>query len=1081
MVNRFDNSILTESRKRVELDNPKDTFSECGVTYSKARPEALLGGPSVSIIVSDHYDDVSVTLRCLDSIYRQTLKDIEVIVITPSSDKRHQRSIESLPSGGCSTIIVERTSYSGSKADYAIGLEHASGRNIAFIDAMYGFSHADELRAIIPSASEHKVLVICEKPYFADADTLEALPDYRQASLDECNDNAISPEDLETPNCAFGTSGQQRISISVVVPIYNKQPTLRDCIESLINQTMDDGEYEIVLVDDGSSDDSLSICDEYVGVFPNLTIIHEENSGVSHARNAGIRKSRGEFIGFLDADDTLEPQSLEEIVRLFATLSNEVDIITYPITYWYLADNIRTGHKRDMWLQESGAYDLREYYCIAQTTMNIVIKRSAIWPYLFSEELEMGEDQLFITRHLARKSKIGFCKEARYVYRRNETGQSTLGNYPMFAFSNMISLFESYLDIAYSNDAMAKYAYQMILYNIGWRMESTMLLPDFGDESTRAANYQRLNAIIQQIPLEAFSESPHVDSYHKGYILQKFNRIASNPSVTFTETHTAIDLAPDCSWLIPIPEILFTEALQDEQGLHLSGHIMSAAFIFLDSPVVELSIGEKKSQIKVTPSSYDYHCSEYRTAKAWGISFTLPTNELEDDLTAELSICSEGKNIPSFLIQFPLLRQNCSYYEDPDPCWRFKNFTMTISEKSIHLQRRKPSTDEQNWPDDVSNRRSLIEQYRSEHDDATIWLYSDLPWSKSAGNALAQIRHDISVDDGIEKYYVTHFVAEVERNYPELKDHVVEFGSDLHLCLFATAQLILASYLEWTTFMPFHPNDLNTFGDLIRRQCRVYLQHGILHARLPIYLPYDRIAFDHAVVSTRFETNNLVDNYLFPIEGIIESGAPRLDHIKTRHGRTGRIIYIPSWRSYLASDKEIDRRSTFLESSFFRNCSNFIQLVEDSGILEKHDCTLEIKLHPNFNNYIDLFDVSSNRIMMADENVCVSDYDIAITDISSFVYDFVYAGSSILYFIPDQDELDAGMNHYNAIDLPYGDGFGPQCADPEEACRQLASLIERTVPEARLEEYARRRDDFFLYHDGMNRERLHEALVKLAI
>ena len=100
--------------------------------------------------------------------------------------------------------------------------------------------------------------------------------------------------------------------VSIVMPVYNVEKYLRDSIESVLAQSYKD--YELIMVDDGSFDESPRICNEYAEKFPNLFVIHKINGGLSSARNTGVENSRGKYILFVDSDDTIEPNLLENIV-----------------------------------------------------------------------------------------------------------------------------------------------------------------------------------------------------------------------------------------------------------------------------------------------------------------------------------------------------------------------------------------------------------------------------------------------------------------------------------------------------------------------------------------------------------------------------------------------------------------------------------------------------------------------------------------------------------------------------------------------------------------------------------------------
>ena len=100
--------------------------------------------------------------------------------------------------------------------------------------------------------------------------------------------------------------------ISIIVPIYNAEKKLRRCVESILLQTFSD--FELILVDDGSSDNSLAICDELQLKDSRIRVFHKENSGSSSTRNFGIKKAKGEYLTFSDADDCVEPTWLEKMI-----------------------------------------------------------------------------------------------------------------------------------------------------------------------------------------------------------------------------------------------------------------------------------------------------------------------------------------------------------------------------------------------------------------------------------------------------------------------------------------------------------------------------------------------------------------------------------------------------------------------------------------------------------------------------------------------------------------------------------------------------------------------------------------------
>ncbi len=110
--------------------------------------------------------------------------------------------------------------------------------------------------------------------------------------------------------------------ISVIVPVYNVEQYLDKCVQSIVTQTYKN--LEIILVDDGSTDNSGAICDEWAKKDSRIVVIHKENGGLSDARNAGVLAASGEYIGFIDSDDYIEPVMYEKLYSLISV--NDADM-----------------------------------------------------------------------------------------------------------------------------------------------------------------------------------------------------------------------------------------------------------------------------------------------------------------------------------------------------------------------------------------------------------------------------------------------------------------------------------------------------------------------------------------------------------------------------------------------------------------------------------------------------------------------------------------------------------------------------------------------------------------------------------
>jgi len=220
--------------------------------------------------------------------------------------------------------------------------------------------------------------------------------------------------------------------ISIIVPVYNAERYLNRCVDSILAQTFTD--FEVLLIDDGSTDKSGVICDEYAGKDERVKVFHKENGGVSSARNVGLENANGEWISFVDADDCLNGDALETYMGM---ASDGVEMIM-------------AGYRI---LGEDGD----EKYCCGTIENKIIDRRQGIiemynhsdFPYqgyvwckmlktsiirqyniLFNTDICFNEDRLFLVEYISRVEKrIAYTTKAVYNYFERSTGaMATLKN-----------------------------------------------------------------------------------------------------------------------------------------------------------------------------------------------------------------------------------------------------------------------------------------------------------------------------------------------------------------------------------------------------------------------------------------------------------------------------------------------------------------------------------------------------------------------------------------------------------------------------------------------------------------------------
>lgn len=204
--------------------------------------------------------------------------------------------------------------------------------------------------------------------------------------------------------------------ISVIIPIFNKKPYLQDAINSVLNQTMEWEKYEIILINDGSTDGCGEICDKYTEKYKNIKTIHQNNKGVSAARNTGLRHAKGNYIIFLDADDMLAEECLEKSQRLIE--KNGIDFLQFGMGK-YLGTNMESNLNIPMKIL-SGTAALKEFYNrknIMLVAWGCLYKKEIIKEIKFNESLHLGEDTLFKYEVLKKSEKVGIINNKWYLNR----------------------------------------------------------------------------------------------------------------------------------------------------------------------------------------------------------------------------------------------------------------------------------------------------------------------------------------------------------------------------------------------------------------------------------------------------------------------------------------------------------------------------------------------------------------------------------------------------------------------------------------------------------------------------------------
>lgn len=190
--------------------------------------------------------------------------------------------------------------------------------------------------------------------------------------------------------------------VSIIIPVYKVEKYLSKCIESILKQTYID--LELILVDDGSPDKCPEICDTYASKDERVVVIHQKNAGVSAARNAGLEKAQGEYIGFVDPDDWIAPEMYEKMISAIEDAKVDLAICGYD----YYDEDYQVDEKRRYKIRSNEVLDQKEVMnrfsdmppSIRHGVWNKLFKNNLLHTQRFINGLHSSEDVYFLNEYV---------------------------------------------------------------------------------------------------------------------------------------------------------------------------------------------------------------------------------------------------------------------------------------------------------------------------------------------------------------------------------------------------------------------------------------------------------------------------------------------------------------------------------------------------------------------------------------------------------------------------------------------------------------------------------------------------------
>lgn len=217
---------------------------------------------------------------------------------------------------------------------------------------------------------------------------------------------------------------KKEFNFSVIMAIYNVEKYLEEAILSLINQTLNFTEnIQLILINDGSPDNSYKICEKYKKIYPNnILYIYKSNGGVSSARNEGLKVATGKYINFLDSDDYFSKDAFEKVLTFFDNYSDKTDVVALNLINF---ENAEGSWINGYFFEKTQLIDMQKQSNFIQCQVGAsFIKSNLAKKYLFDTKIKIHEDSHYLYKIFSHNSTCGVISDATYWHRIRANGSS---------------------------------------------------------------------------------------------------------------------------------------------------------------------------------------------------------------------------------------------------------------------------------------------------------------------------------------------------------------------------------------------------------------------------------------------------------------------------------------------------------------------------------------------------------------------------------------------------------------------------------------------------------------------------------
>lgn len=932
-----------------------------------------------------------------------------------------------------------------------------------------------------------------EKNKVKDIDEIEQLGENTE-------NESTDAEVLDAETSEIGSNeeeSQYKYKFSIITAVYNVEPFIAECIDSIIEQNIGfEANVQMILIDDGSKDRSGEICDEYAEKYPdNIIVVHKENGGVSSARNLGIELAEGEFVNFLDSDDMLARNTLSGVYKFFLQNKKRTDMVSIPM---YFFEGMTGPHALNYKFSKGSRVIFldSEWTAVQNSLASAFVKLESIKKYRFDTRLTNLEDAQVVQKVLSEKCTLGVFAKAKYLYRKRTVGEAsavqTATVKPTWYNTCLKYFHYEIIDFYMSNYGyLPRFVQYIITYDLQWRITQGNIPEGVLTEEEEREYYELLYGLFKYIEDSVIWSQKSIWNEHKMFMLRKKYggypvKMMRGSDIALRYENTVVSQLSSVKMRLELLRV-------EENEVIISGRVTLMGFE-PDEPVkVFANVVDDKyeAQFEARPE-LTVRCFDETVLAPSGFIVRVPLLADASKITFSVSLYDVEVPINALVYGalFPIQKAPVTAYTHlGDYIFVSRGAGIVAVKATPKLVREKEKAYLRTlWKSgDKPMRKAAIARrlntFFTKRKKRPIWIISDrIERASDNGEALALYMKD-NVKD-IDSYFC---LCKSSPDYERLKKmglKILEPNSWDYKVKFLQADVLLSSQAEDAFLRPML-GYTKYYNDIVVKKKIVFLQHGITQNDVSKY--YGKYASNISlfITAAQPERDSIINGtYNYRPEEVALTGFARYDRLYTTNDKT--VVFAPTWRSSLVGkiNTETGKRTALPTAENSTYCRTYSELLSHPRLIEaakKYGYKLKFAVHPNMVDVMQYmhFDPSVETFAPdAEYRDIFAQGSLMVTDYSSVAFDFAYLRKPILYFQFDIDEFFSGSHTLNKgyFDCER-DGFGELETDVEST---VDRIIEYMAGDCQLKDkYRGRVDSFFAYNDKDNCKRIVEKTKEM--